>query len=60
MAPAGRHIHVHYDMFKNRLDRIETILGSVLKDATCSLECEVAIYVARHYDGPWSAQPDPL
>ena len=53
MAEGARRIHVHYNTFKNRLERIEAILGPVVTDAARSLECEVAIYVARHYDGPW-------
>ena len=55
MAEAARRTHVHYNTFKNRLERIESILGPVVTDAARSLECEVAIYVARHYDGPWTA-----
>jgi purine catabolism regulator len=54
MAEAARRIHVHYNTFKNRLERIEAILGPVMADAARSLECEIALYVARHYDGPWS------
>lgn len=54
MAEASRRVHVHYNTFKNRLDRIESILGPVLSDAARTLECEVAIYVFRHYDGPWT------
>jgi purine catabolism regulator len=54
MAEAARQMFVHYNTFKNRLDRIESILGPVVADAARSLECEVAIYVYRHYDGPWS------
>jgi purine catabolism regulator len=54
MAEAARRLHVHYNTFKNRLDRIEVILGPVVANAVRALECEVAIYVARHYDGPWS------
>ena len=57
MAEAARRTHVHYNTFKNRLERIESILGPVLTDPARSLECEVAIYVARHYDGPWAADP---
>jgi purine catabolism regulator len=57
MAEASRRTHVHYNTFKNRLERIESILGPVVTDAVRSLECEVAIYVARHYDGPWAAVP---
>lgn len=54
MAEAARRTHVHYNTFKNRLDRIESIVGPVVTDPTRSLECEVAIYVARNYEGPWS------
>lgn len=54
MAEASRRVNIHYNTFKNRLDRIESILGPLLSDAARSLECEVAIYVFRHYDGPWS------
>ncbi|HJR24597.1 MAG TPA: PucR family transcriptional regulator ligand-binding domain-containing protein [Acidimicrobiales bacterium] len=57
MAEAARRIHVHYNTFKNRLERIEAILGPVTTDAARTLECEVAIYVARHYDGPWTPSP---
>lgn len=60
MAEAARLIHVHYNTFKNRLDRVESILGPVLADAARSLECAVAVYVYRHYDGPWSThEPTP-
>lgn len=54
VAAASREMFVHYNTFKNRLDRIEQILGPVLNDASRLLECEVAIYVARHYDGAWT------
>jgi purine catabolism regulator len=50
MAEAARRMHVHYNTLKNRLERIESILGPVLDDAARALECEVAIYVDRHYD----------
>jgi purine catabolism regulator len=53
MAEAARRMHVHYNTLKNRLDRIEAIIGPVLADAARALECEVAIHVERHYDGPW-------
>ncbi|MGE0000249.1 MAG: PucR family transcriptional regulator ligand-binding domain-containing protein [Acidimicrobiia bacterium] len=53
MAEAARLVHVHYNTFKNRLDRIESIIGPLTNDAARALECEVAIYVSRHYDGPW-------
>ena len=33
MAEAGRRIHVHYNTLKNRLQRIEAIIGPVLTDA---------------------------
>lgn len=54
MAEASRLVHVHYNTFKNRLDRIESILGPIVTDAARALECEVAIYISRHYDGPWT------
>jgi purine catabolism regulator len=57
MAEAARRMHVHYNTLKNRLERIESILGPVLSDAARALECEVAIHVARHYDVPWSDPP---
>jgi purine catabolism regulator len=57
MAEAARRIHVHYNTFKNRLERIEVILGPVVTDAARTLECQVAVYVARHSDGPWTAIP---
>jgi len=50
MAEAARRMFVHYNTLKNRLDRIEEIVGPVVADAARALECEVAIYVARHYD----------
>jgi purine catabolism regulator len=50
MAEAARRLHVHYNTLKNRMERIEAILGPVVTDAVRALECEVAIYVARHYD----------
>lgn len=56
VAEAARRMHVHYNTFKNRLDRVETILGAVLADGVRSLECEVSIYVYRHYDGPWNSR----
>ncbi len=55
MAEAARLTHVHYNTLKNRLDRVESILGPILTDSSKSLECAVAIYVSRHYDGPWSS-----
>jgi purine catabolism regulator len=58
MAEASRRIHVHYNTFKNRLERIEAIIGAVLTDSARALECEIAIYIHRHYDVPWEARPD--
>jgi purine catabolism regulator len=52
MAEAGRRIHVHYNTLKNRLQRIEAIIGPVVTDAAHALECEVAIHVLRHHDVP--------
>ena len=52
----ARLIHVHYNTLKNRLERIEGIIGPVLEDSARALECEVAIYVYRHYDGTWTAR----
>jgi purine catabolism regulator len=57
MAESARRIHVHYNTFKNRLERIESILGPVVDDAARSLECEVALHVLRHYEGPWLDEP---
>jgi len=54
VAETARRMGVHYNTLKHRLERIETILGPLMNDAGRLLECEVAIYVARHYDGPWS------
>jgi purine catabolism regulator len=53
MAEAARQLFVHYNTLKNRLERIESLLGPITTDAARSLECEVAIYIFRHYDGPW-------
>lgn len=53
MAEAARRMHVHYNTLKNRLERIEAIIGPVVTDAAHALECEVAIYVDRHYDVSW-------
>jgi purine catabolism regulator len=50
MAEAARRTFVHYNTMKNRLERVEAILGPVLADATRALECEVALHIARHYD----------
>lgn len=59
MAQAARQVHVHYNTFKNRLERIESILGRVLDDSATSLECEVAVYIYRHHEGPWSRSAGP-
>ncbi len=53
MAESARQLFVHYSTFKNRFGRIESVLGPVLGDSSRSLECQVAIHVHRHYDGPW-------
>jgi purine catabolism regulator len=58
MAEASRRLFVHYNTLKNRLDRIENIIGPVVTDAARALECEVAIYVDRQYDVPWGAKHD--
>lgn len=50
MAEAARQMHVHYNTLKNRLERVEDVIGPVLSDSARALECEVAIYVERHYD----------
>lgn len=60
IAKAARQMFVHYNTFKNRLERIEDILGPVLTDPGRLLECEVAIYVSEHYDGPWKPRPSGL
>jgi hypothetical protein len=36
------------------------IIGRVVTGAARSLECEVAIYVDRHYDDPWRGDVDAL
>ncbi len=51
MAEAARRVHVHYNTLKNRLERVEAILGPIVDDSARSLECQVAIFVARHYEG---------
>jgi purine catabolism regulator len=50
MAEAARRVHVHYNTHKNRLDRIEAILGPVLGDPELALACQVALHVARQHD----------
>lgn len=57
MAEAARRMHVHHNTLRNRLDRIEIILGPVLVDPVRCLECEIAIYISRHHDGPWAPAP---
>jgi DNA-binding PucR family transcriptional regulator len=57
MAEASRQIHVHYNTFKNRLERIEAIIGPVLGDSVHTLECEIAIYIHHHYDVAWETRP---
>lgn len=57
VAEAARRMYVHYNTLKNRLERVEAILGPVLDDSARALECEVAIHVARHYDVAWSDDP---
>jgi sugar diacid utilization regulator len=59
VCDASRRLYVHYNTLKNRLDRIENIIGPVVTDAARALECEVAIYVDRHYDVPWEPKNDP-
>jgi purine catabolism regulator len=49
MAEAARRLFVHYNTMKNRLERIEAIVGPVLSDAARSLECEVALHIVRHH-----------
>jgi purine catabolism regulator len=58
MAEAARRIHVHYNTLKNRLDRVEALIGPVVTDAARALECEVAIHVDRHYDMSRADHPD--
>ena len=58
VAEAARRMYVHYNTLKNRLERVEAILGPVLDDSARALECEVAIHVARHYDVAWNDESD--
>ena len=60
IAEAARRMYVHYNTFKNRLDRIEATLGPVLTDPVRSLECQVVIYIDRHYDIRWDEGPTPF
>lgn len=57
MAEAARRMFVHHNTLKNRLDRVEAIIGPIIDDAARALECEVAIYVSRHYDVRWETHP---
>ena len=57
MAEAARRLFVHYNTMKNRLERIEAIIGPVVTDAARALECEVAIYVDRRYGERWRDEP---
>jgi purine catabolism regulator len=52
LASAARRLGVHYNTMRNRLDRIEEIMGPVLDNPARVLECEVAVYVRRHHLGP--------
>lgn len=54
VAAAARRLHVHYNTMKNRLDRIEQIIGPVFDDPRRLLECEIAVYVHRHHLAPGS------
>lgn len=49
MAEAARRLHVHYNTMKNRLERIEALLGPVIDDPARRLECEVAMHIVRHH-----------
>lgn len=50
VAEASRRTFVHYNTFKNRLERIESILGPVTTDPAKSVECAVALHIARHHE----------
>lgn len=50
VAEAARRTFVHYNTFKNRLDRIEQILGPITTDPAKSLEYGVALHIARHHE----------
>lgn len=54
VAAAARRLHVHYNTMKNRLDRVEAIIGPVLDEPRHLLECEIAVYVHRHHLAPGS------
>jgi len=51
LAGAARRLDVHYNTMRNRLDRIEEILGPVFGNPARVLECEVAVYIHRHHLG---------
>ncbi len=46
-AAAARDLYVHYNTLKNRLDRIEALIGPFVDDATRCLELALAIRVLR-------------
>jgi purine catabolism regulator len=50
VAEAARRGHVHYNTLKNRLDRIEALIGPVLTDSARLLECGVALHIVRHHE----------
>ncbi len=54
VAAAARRLHVHYNTMKNRLDRVEAIIGPVIDEPRHLLECEIAVYVHRHHLAPGS------
>lgn len=49
IAAAARRLDVHYNTLKNRLDRIEMVLGPILSTPSQMVECEVALHIARHH-----------
>lgn len=54
VAAAARRLHVHYNTMKNRLDRVEEIIGPVFEEPRRLLECEIAVYLHRHHMVPGS------
>jgi purine catabolism regulator len=54
-AEAARRMFLHYNTLKNRLDRIESIIGPVRNDAARALECEIAVYVAQRHSEKWQS-----
>jgi purine catabolism regulator len=50
VAEAARRSHVHYNTLKNRLERIEALMGPVLSDSGRLLECGVALHIVRHHE----------